>query len=186
MKIGFMQGRLSKIERGRIQSFPFSNWTDEFTLAKKNNFKIIEWTIDSFKIDDNPILTKKGIHKIKYLKKETGIKIDSITCDFFMENPFYKQEKKGLNSLEYLKKILTASKILNIKYIVLPIEDFSSVKKKIEKEKLINNIKLLEKLIPNKSKILFETDFAPMENLKFIKNFKILQPLHQQSLKFPW
>ena len=35
MKIGFMQGRLSKIERGRIQSFPFSNWTDEFTLAKK-------------------------------------------------------------------------------------------------------------------------------------------------------
>ena len=36
MKIGFMQGRLSKIERGRIQSFPFSNWTDEFTLAKKN------------------------------------------------------------------------------------------------------------------------------------------------------
>jgi len=171
MKIGFMQGRLSKIERGRIQSFPFSNWTNEFTLAKKNSFKIIEWTIDSFKIDDNPILTKKGIHKIKYLKKETGIKIDSITCDFFMENPFYKQEKKGLNSLEYLKKILTASKILNIKYIVLPIVDFSSVKKKIEKEKLINNIKLLEKLIPNKSKILFETDFAPMENLKFIKNF---------------
>ena len=35
MKIGFMQGRLSKIERGRIQSFPFNNWANEFTLAKK-------------------------------------------------------------------------------------------------------------------------------------------------------
>ena len=130
MKIGFMQGRLSKIERGRIQSFPFNNWANEFTLAKKNGFKLIEWTIDSFKIDKNPILTKKGISEIEYFKKKNGIKIESITCDFFMENPFYKEKKNNLNSLEYLKKILINSKILNIKYIVLPIVDFSSVKKK--------------------------------------------------------
>ena len=131
MNIGFMQGRLSKIERGRIQSFPFNNWQNEFMLAKKNNFKLIEWTIDSFKIDKNPILTSKGIDKIKYITKKTGVKIDSITCDFFMENPFYKDKKFKLNSLNYLKKILISTKILKIKYIVLPIVDLSSIKKNV-------------------------------------------------------
>ena len=171
MKIGFMQGRLSKIERGRIQSFPFSNWQNEFELAKKNNFELIEWTIDSFNIDKNPILTPKGINRIKYLTKKTGVKIESITCDFFMENPFYKYKKFKLNSLDYLKKILISSRILKIKYIILPIVDFSSVKKSEEEEKLIKKLKAFAELIPNKSKILFETDFNPTKNLKFIKHF---------------
>ena len=173
MKIGFMQGRLSKIERGRIQSFPFGNWQKEFILAKKNNFRLIEWTIDSFKIDKNPILTPKGINKIQYIRKKTGVKIDSITCDFFMENPFYKSKKFKLNSLIYLKKILKSAKILKIKYIILPIVDFSSVKKSEEKKKLIKELKAFYKLIPNKSKILFETDFNPTKNLEFIKNFDL-------------
>jgi hexulose-6-phosphate isomerase len=170
MNIGFMQGRLSKIQRGRIQSFPFENWAKEFSLAKKNGFNLIEWTIDSFNIDKNPILTTEGIAKIKLLRKINKIKIESITCDFFMENPFYKK-KYNLNALEYLKKILINSKILKIKYIVLPVVDFSSVKKKSEKKKLIENIKAFEKFIPNNSKILFETDFKPRENLIFIKKF---------------
>ena len=42
MRIGFMQGRLSKIERNRIQSFPFKNWINEFSSARKHNFKLIE------------------------------------------------------------------------------------------------------------------------------------------------
>ena len=38
MNIGFMQGRLSPIERGRLQSFPFHNWEKEFQIInpKKN------------------------------------------------------------------------------------------------------------------------------------------------------
>ena len=55
MRIGFMQGRLSPIERNRIQSFPFEFWENEIKIASKNDFNIIEWTIDSFLIDQNPI-----------------------------------------------------------------------------------------------------------------------------------
>ena len=93
MKIGFMQGRLSKIERGRIQSFPFNNWANEFTLAKKNGFKLIEWTIDSFKIDKNPILTKKGISEIEYFKKKMELKLRVLLAIFLWKIHFIKKKR---------------------------------------------------------------------------------------------
>ena len=34
-KLGIMQGRLSKVYRNKIQSFPFFNWKQEFKLANK-------------------------------------------------------------------------------------------------------------------------------------------------------
>jgi hypothetical protein len=46
-KLGFMQGRLLDSEKkNAIQYFPDKNWTLEFKLAKKINFKIIEWTVN--------------------------------------------------------------------------------------------------------------------------------------------
>jgi hexulose-6-phosphate isomerase len=34
-RIGFMQGRLSPMIDGRIQSFPWDYWENEFSLAKE-------------------------------------------------------------------------------------------------------------------------------------------------------
>ena len=48
--IGFMQGRLSPMDDGKIQSFPWKYWQNEFALASKYNFDLIEWTIDQHKI----------------------------------------------------------------------------------------------------------------------------------------
>ena len=41
--IGFMQGRLSPMDDGKIQSFPWKYWQNEFALASKYNFDLIEW-----------------------------------------------------------------------------------------------------------------------------------------------
>ena len=58
--IGFMQGRLVKIEKkGAIQYFPNKNWKREFHLAKKNNIKLIEWTINIENIKLNPLYNGK-------------------------------------------------------------------------------------------------------------------------------
>jgi hexulose-6-phosphate isomerase len=54
-RIGFMQGRLSPMIDGRIQSFPWSYWEDEFLLAEKIEVHLMEWTIDSKKVEGNPI-----------------------------------------------------------------------------------------------------------------------------------
>ena len=46
-KIGFMQGRLVDTEKkNAIQYFPEKNWLKELKIAKKINFKIMEWTIN--------------------------------------------------------------------------------------------------------------------------------------------
>ena len=45
-KIGFMQGRLSKLVNNQIQAFPFKNWLNEFPLANKLGISCMEWTLD--------------------------------------------------------------------------------------------------------------------------------------------
>ena len=39
-KIGFMQGRLSPLIGGKIQSFPWDNWECEFAIAESIDIKI--------------------------------------------------------------------------------------------------------------------------------------------------
>ena len=59
-KIGFMQGRLVKSEKPNfIQSFPWKELEKEFYLANKNKIKILEWTLDFEKFDQNPLIDKK-------------------------------------------------------------------------------------------------------------------------------
>jgi len=171
VNIGFMQGRLSPIERNRIQSFPFSNWKNEFEIANEYNYQFIEWTIDSFLIEKNPIFIEEKLTEILSMMKKYSIKIESITCDFFMENPFFKTDNLSVNVIEYLLKLLKIANIIKIKYIILPLVDNSSIKNQKEKFLLIKKLEYLSQFIPKKVKILFETDFDPKENLQFINNF---------------
>ena len=54
-KIGFMQGRLVPSEKkNTIQYFPEKRWLEELKIASNNNFKIMEWTINSENLLLNP------------------------------------------------------------------------------------------------------------------------------------
>ena len=65
-KIGFMQGRLVPSEKkNRIQYFPEKNWKKEILLAKKNNYKIMEWTVNIENINKNPIFQPSKIDNLK-------------------------------------------------------------------------------------------------------------------------
>ena len=89
-----MQGRLSPVIRNRIQAFPLNNWKKEFLKANEINLDLMEWTIDNYKLYKNPIMQKSELRKIKKLKKKYNLRIESITCDFLMENPFFKKKVK--------------------------------------------------------------------------------------------
>ena len=56
-----MQGRLSKSNEGKIQSFPTNSWKQEFEIAKKCGFKVMEWVFDDA---NNPILFSENISEI--------------------------------------------------------------------------------------------------------------------------
>ena len=93
-RLGFMQGRLVNPEKkNSIQYFPAKNWDKEIKVAKKLNFKIMEWTINVENINYNPLFNGK-IENVKKLIKKNKIKIPSITLDYFMQRPFFKLKKK--------------------------------------------------------------------------------------------
>lgn len=91
MKFGFIQGRLSPMINNRIQCFPKGFWEQEFPQAESLGFKAMEWTLDIDEIYENPLMTEQGQAQIKNLCKQHGVEIPSLTGDFLMQFPFYKQ-----------------------------------------------------------------------------------------------
>ena len=73
--IGVMQGRLSPLIDNRIQAFPHNFWKNEFSVAKRIGFDLIEWVVDS---ESNPIFDDIQLQEILTLSKENGIKINSL------------------------------------------------------------------------------------------------------------
>ncbi len=164
-KLGIMQGRLVPREiKTRVQSFPWKNWKKEIHLAKKNNIKYIEWTIDYKNFMANPIVQSPIL--VKKLLKESNIKLNSITADFFMQEPIWG--KNGKKTHLFLLKLLSICNKYNIKFIVIPLVDNSSVKKQ-NKNKVIKYFKSLKKNnFLKKTKILFEVDLKPNKINSFI------------------
>tara|TARA_Y100000741_G_scaffold247199_1_gene189873 strand:- start:10046 stop:10876 length:831 start_codon:yes stop_codon:yes gene_type:complete len=169
-KIGFMQGRLSPIYKNKIQSFPWMHWRQELDKSKKLNINIIEWTLDHPNLLKNPIILNTD--KTFKLIKKKKIKIESITCDFFMQKPFFKKNK--YSQLFFLKKVISAlydKKII----LVIPLVDNSSIKSKIEEKIVIKTfLNLYEKIIKfTNIMICFESDYGPKQLKKFISNFPV-------------
>jgi|TARA_B110000858_G_C17773297_1_gene460829 sugar phosphate isomerase/epimerase len=169
-KIGIMQGRLVPREiKSRMQSFPFKNWKKEIYLAKKNNIRFVEWTIDYNNFLNNPIIKNPALVK-KIIKNK--VKVHSVTCDFFMQKPFFKIPNNKNKIFEYLKILINSCVKLGIKYVVIPLVDKSSIKSKKEEKLVITElIKFEKKNYFGKTKILFETDYDPKHVINFISKF---------------
>jgi L-ribulose-5-phosphate 3-epimerase len=169
--IGIMQGRLVPREiKSRLQSFPFAHWKKEIDIAKKYKINFIEWTIDYKNFLKNPIISNPQI--VKNVLRKKNIKVKSITCDFFMQRPFFKNIKNSNEIFYYLNLLVKSCHMIGINYIVLPLVDKSSIKNSKEEKFFIKKIKEFEKNIYTKNiKILFETDYKPLKVIKFLKNF---------------
>jgi L-ribulose-5-phosphate 3-epimerase len=171
--IGFMQGRLTPIKNGKIQEFPIKNWKNEFKAGKALNFKIMEWTLDSHKLYENPLMHSKGREQIKKIVKKNGYKIHSLVGDCFMNTPFWKKNKK--ESLKLKKdfiNIMYASSKIGIKKIIVPLVDGGKIENKKQEKALIEFLNSITEILKfHNIQILFESDFPPNKYLKFIKKF---------------
>ena len=171
MKIGFMQGRLfSSEDNNYIQYFPYSNWQKELMLAKKNKLSCMEWTINLENINKNPIFNNRLLSKAINIIKKSKVQVNSVTCDFFMQKPFFKRGASNL-SKNILKKIIKNGNKIDIKYFILPLVDNSSIKNLLEEKKLHQGVLDIAKYLKKNSKILFEIDYKPEKVLKFINKF---------------
>ena len=163
-----MQGRLSPQYLGRVQSFPVDNWVKELRDCKNLGIKLVEWTIDEISFDQNPIISKSGVNYINEVMEELGIGIPSVTCDYFMENPFWSE--KGNETYGKLKKIIEGMIEIHSKLLVIPLVDNSSLKKTDNYQAEIFQ-RLLYDYNDEEICIVFETDLDPTENKDFISDF---------------
>jgi len=168
--IGFMQGRLSKIRKNRIQSFPWEFWKEEFPRANEIGLSIMEWTIDTEKFAENPLINSNGNEEIISLIEKFKIKVPSVTCDYFMENPPWKADYKQIK--ESIALILKSMKNIGSQILVIPLVDNSSVLKSYSIEK-VNEFfsELISDIRQQDLKIAFESDLSPIALSNFINNF---------------
>lgn len=169
MKLGFMQGRLVDSEKkNSIQYFPSRNWKKEIIIANKNQIELIEWTINYENINLNPLFDKKKNLLLLQFIKKNSIDLESVTCDFFMQKPFFKNRRFNyvLNDLE---KVINLSSNFNIKYFILPLVDNSSIENENQEEILIKDLLKLSKKLKKKQKFLFEIDYSPKKILILLK-----------------
>ena len=88
--IAMMQGRVSPIKGGRIQSFPWQYWKSEIVALKKLNLSKIEWTLDLWRFYKNPIIRDpQGVLKILKLH---DVMITSVTSDAHMHGNFWSEK----------------------------------------------------------------------------------------------
>lgn len=167
-RIGMMQGRLSPIKNGRIQSFPSDNWEKEMTEASELKFRNVEWTIDSEDFYGNPLISNDGCNRIIDAKNKSKLDIPSVTCDYFMENPPWKGGRDEV--LKNMKLIISGMRIIDASILVIPLVDNSSIKGRPDTKSVLDFFfDINDELIESNIKIAIESDFGPQEFHAFME-----------------
>ena len=162
-EIGIMQGRLSPRIDGKIQAYPASTWQKEFEIAQEIGYAAIEWIVEK-PVETNALMTDSGKGEIKKVIASTGVRIDYVCADIFMQQPLVRmtEEIKSQNK-GYLLEILKNAKEVGAIGVEIPFVDNSSIKNDNEKQEFIDAMQDAFKLAKDLDiKISLETDLSPM------------------------
>ena len=169
-KIGVMQGRLVPKYQGRYQAFPVGMWQDEFKVAKECGLDLIEFILDFNDAEENPLLKEGGVDEIKSIINKTGVSVQTICADYFMEAPLHSSDDKvSEESFKILKQLLETAKTLQITDIVIPCVDQSSLKTKEAVNRFVEQItKIIPKIEKQNINLSLETDLAPQPFIELL------------------
>lgn len=169
-KIGIMQGRLSPPIDNEIQKFPWNTWEEEFYKAKEVGLDFIDWIIKSDNFYNNPLMTSKGYKRIKDIIKKTGVGVESVCADCFMEKPFIRCTSIELDiRLDMLEELINHLSDLNIKYLEIPLEDNSAILNEDEFNGIIDTFRPIMSFVRHKNLTLsFETSLSPYSVNNFL------------------
>lgn len=146
MKIGVVQGRLSKPVNGHIQEFPFSCWKMEFDLIEKMGLNHIEWILTKESFDYNPIFNDDL----------NDLRISSICCDHLID--------ENIHNINFLDRKLTpvchSAQKNNINNISIPLLEDSNMEDDTRRKEFLSSILSVKRKFP-KMNFIFETELTP-------------------------
>ncbi|MGJ4948781.1 sugar phosphate isomerase/epimerase family protein [Bradyrhizobium sp. HKCCYLS20291] len=121
-RIGFMQGDLMEPADRRRRGFLTDCWREEFPIAQKVGFGLIEWRIGDEPILMNPLMSVSGRDQMRWLSRECGISIPSVSADFMMQAPLYTVSGREHRArLDLLGAVIEACAEIRIKLVVMPL-----------------------------------------------------------------
>jgi hexulose-6-phosphate isomerase len=173
-EIGIMQGRLSPRIDGKIQAYPANTWQKEFEIAQEIGYAAIEWIVEN-PVETNALMTDSGKAEIKKVIASTGVRIDYVCADIFMQQPLVRmtEETKSQNK-EYLVSILKNAKEVGAIGVEIPFVDNSSIKNETEKQEFIDAMQDAFKLAKDiHIKISLETDLPPIDFKVLLENIDL-------------
>ena len=158
-----MQGRLLPKYQGRYQAHPLDYWQDEFAIAKQLGLDCIEFILDYKDAASNPLLRPDGAGEISRISAATGVKVQTICADYFMEAPLHHADAAvAAQSREVLSQLLRNGLVLGISDIVIPCVDQSSFPDDAARDRFVV---ALGTLLPEAEaagiNLSLETDLAP-------------------------
>ena len=171
--IGIIQGRLSKRPYPKLQEFPFETWEQEFKYASEIGFEFIEWIFEENRYQENPIWTSSGRKQINQIIKNSGVKVESLCADYFLEKPFFRRCGYSLEeNTDMLKELIKKASEIGVETILLPVLEGAEIRNKEEKDILYEAISnCIETLEKNNMKLGFETELIAQEYLNLAKMF---------------
>jgi hexulose-6-phosphate isomerase len=173
-EIGIMQGRLSPRIDGKIQAYPASTWQKEFEIAQEIGYAAIEWIVEN-PVETNALMTDSGKAEIKKVIASTGVRIDYVCTDIFMQQPLVRMtEVTKSQNKEYLDAILNNAKEVGAIGVEIPFVDNSSIKNEKEKQEFIDVMEDAFKLAKDLDlKISLETDLPPIDFQELLENIDL-------------
>lgn len=170
-KIGIMQGRLSERPYPALQDFPKKTWEEEFVYAKEIGLDSIEWLFKSVDYKQNPIWTFSGREEIKKIIKKTGIKVDSLCADYFLEKPFFNPEGYKLeDNILILKELIKNAADIGVNLILIPVLEEAEIQSESDEEILCIVVNAVsEELEKYNMRLGLETELKSEDYLRLIE-----------------
>ena len=156
---GVMQGRLSAQTDLGYQAFPWDTWQTEFTLAGERGFEHIEWVLDSWQVQENPILSNP--RAIKSRVEESGVSVISVCADYLMDRPLDVTDPE---SWSVSHRLVETMQELEARWLVIPCVDQSSLRNLEARERFLAASRSIESLISGTNiGVSLETDLGPSD-----------------------
>jgi hexulose-6-phosphate isomerase len=157
-----MQGRLSPPVGGRIQAFPADTWVEEFAGAAALGLASIEWIVES-PLSRNPLWTATGTDEIRATIARTGVAVDFVIADYFMESPLVRMSAATLaHNRTVLTTLLNQASAIGAKGVELPCVDSSEIRTAAEEDELARAIEpALDRAAELRLQVGLETSLSP-------------------------